>query len=130
VLSAHRAAGGFRGAATAKTWLYRICVRAVMLHRQRLRPRTLVLLPDVEAPSRGETPLEELLAKERALVLQEHLRALSPEQLSVWALHDIEGLTMREVAERLDCPLQTAYSRLRVARQAIELKVLELEDPC
>jgi RNA polymerase sigma-70 factor (ECF subfamily) len=127
LLSAHRASHSFRGTASANTWLYRICIRAVALHRRRFRARSGGGSEDIELSSDGETPLEELLSKERSLILQERLHTLSPDQLKVWVMHDLEGLAMREVAERLDCPLQTAYSRLRAARQALELKALELD---
>ncbi|HEX2876903.1 MAG TPA: sigma factor-like helix-turn-helix DNA-binding protein [Polyangiaceae bacterium] len=34
-------------------------------------------------------------------------------------LYEIEGITMREVAEVVGCPLQTAYSRLQSGRASL-----------
>jgi RNA polymerase sigma-70 factor (ECF subfamily) len=119
LLNAHRASGSFRGTASANTWLYRICLRVVGHHRSATRARPVAPMGDRDLPSDDETPLDELLSKEHSLILQECLRALAPEQQEVWLMHDLEGLTMREVAERLGCPLQTAYSRLRAARHAL-----------
>jgi len=38
----------------------------------------------------------------------------------VFILVELEQMTVPEVAEALEIPLNTAYSRLRVARQAFE----------
>jgi RNA polymerase sigma-70 factor, ECF subfamily len=37
----------------------------------------------------------------------------------VVVLYEIEGFTMKEVAEVVGCPLQTAYSRLYSAREQL-----------
>jgi RNA polymerase sigma-70 factor (ECF subfamily) len=41
-------------------------------------------------------------------------------------LYEIEGFSMKEVSEILECPLQTAYSRLHAAR-ALMLAALNAE---
>jgi RNA polymerase sigma-70 factor, ECF subfamily len=38
-------------------------------------------------------------------------------------LYELEGLTMKEVAEVVGCPLQTAYSRLHAARERLTAAV-------
>ncbi|MBN9165370.1 MAG: sigma-70 family RNA polymerase sigma factor, partial [Myxococcales bacterium] len=40
-----------------------------------------------------------------------------------FVLYELEELTVQEVAQALDCPLQTAYSRLRAARELVEAAV-------
>jgi RNA polymerase sigma-70 factor (ECF subfamily) len=47
------------------------------------------------------------------------LDRLDEAKRDVFVLYEIEGLTMREVCEILDCPLQTAYSRLHAARKVL-----------
>jgi RNA polymerase sigma-70 factor (ECF subfamily) len=47
------------------------------------------------------------------------LDKLDDAKRDVFVLYEIEGLTMREVCDVLDCPLQTAYSRLHAARKVL-----------
>ncbi len=51
--------------------------------------------------------------------LTQLLDALDEDKRAVLVLYEIEGLSMKEVAEIVDCPLQTAYSRLHAARRRI-----------
>ncbi|MEZ4376010.1 MAG: sigma factor-like helix-turn-helix DNA-binding protein [Polyangiaceae bacterium] len=49
------------------------------------------------------------------LVLQD----LDEEQREVFVLYEIERLAMKDVAELLECPLQTAYYRHQTARKKV-----------
>jgi RNA polymerase sigma-70 factor (ECF subfamily) len=51
--------------------------------------------------------------------VQHLLAGLDEDKRNVLVLYEIEGLTMREVAEVVGCPLQTAYSRLHAARDLL-----------
>jgi RNA polymerase sigma-70 factor (ECF subfamily) len=44
------------------------------------------------------------------------LQVLPLEQRAVMVMHDLDGCTAPEVAEALEVPLNTVYSRLRLAR--------------
>jgi RNA polymerase sigma-70 factor (ECF subfamily) len=48
------------------------------------------------------------------------LRRLSDEKRETFILYELEELPMVEVAEVLDCPLPTAYSRLHAARAEVQ----------
>jgi len=50
----------------------------------------------------------------------ESLEDLDDEKREVFVLYELEELTMNEVADALACPLQTAYSRLYAARDAVK----------
>jgi RNA polymerase sigma-70 factor (ECF subfamily) len=54
------------------------------------------------------------------------LDRLDEQKRQVFVLYEIEGMTMKEVCEVLECPLQTAYSRLHAAR-AVLSEALENE---
>ena len=43
-------------------------------------------------------------------------------------LYELEGLPMREVAEAIGCPLQTAYSRLHAARELLQAAVERIKE--
>ena len=51
--------------------------------------------------------------------------AIDEDQRAVFVLFELEEQAMREVAEAVGCPLQTAYYRLYAARRALEAAVLE-----
>ena len=117
-ITVHRKLDTFEGRSALRTWLYRICQRAASDHRRRAYVRRELV---TDSPSEGSSPrqvdgigrLEARAALTFALdLLDEHKRA-------VFVLYEIEGLTMKEVSEVLDCPLQTAYSRLHAARKVL-----------
>jgi RNA polymerase sigma-70 factor (ECF subfamily) len=63
-----------------------------------------------------ERPLLEGSVSKALMDLPEDFRA-------VLVLADIEGLTYREVADALGCPMGTVMSRLHRARRAVALKL-------
>ena len=54
------------------------------------------------------------------------LAQLTPEQREVFLLYEVEELTMREVAEVVDCPQNTAFARLYAARRDLEVALKRL----
>lgn len=113
----HRKIDGFEGRSSIRTWLYRICQRAASDYRRKAHVRREVPgdAEDFERPEPEDTSsrLEARNAVAYALDL------LDEGKRDVFVLYEIEGLTMREVCEVLDCPLQTAYSRLHSARKIL-----------
>jgi RNA polymerase sigma-70 factor (ECF subfamily) len=55
------------------------------------------------------------------------LEHLDDEKREVFVLYELEELSMKEVATVCDCPLQTAYSRLRAARKILLEKYQQRE---
>lgn len=118
-VTVHRKLPEFEGRSKLRTWLYAICLRVASDHRRRayvVRERATDN-PPVDTGERtgdeADTSLES-----RAFV-QELLGELDDDKRAVLVLYEIEGLTMREVAEVVGCPLQTAYSRLHAARDLL-----------
>lgn len=109
----------FEGRSSLRTWIYSICLRCAARYRKR---------PHLRREQRGLEP-NELPTDPSQLRALEHKRALErldavlgalPEaQREVYVLYELEELGMREIAEAIDCPLQTAYSRLHAARRAV-----------
>lgn len=127
-LVVHRRLPEFRGDSTFETWLFGICVgvaRNAVRRKQTQRRRFSALKEDDDVPR--ESTIEARIDLERARDrLRSALDQLSAEQREVFVLHEIEELDMRAVARTLRCPLFTAYSRLRRARQALS-RILEGE---
>lgn len=120
-LIVHRRLGEFRGDSSFETWLFGICVGVARnaRRRQTKQRQRFSSLPEGEKPA-PDDGVERALDLERARArLRVALGQLSEEQREVFVLHEIEELEMRAVAETVGCPLFTAYSRLRRARQEL-----------
>jgi RNA polymerase sigma-70 factor, ECF subfamily len=97
------------------TWLYATCLRVASDRRRKVRNRQEVSYADsADALSRvsadqSEAELQRLLASA--------LDVLPLEQRAVFTLFELDGLTGEAIAELLDLPLGTVFSRLRLARQ-------------
>jgi RNA polymerase sigma-70 factor, ECF subfamily len=114
-LRAWRALGGFRSESRFSTWLFRIAVNVARTWRRDRRP-TAPLPEDAEhslrvAPAPDDASL--LALYERALA------GLPPDLRAVFVLHEAEGLSYRDVAETLGCPIGTVMSRLHRARSRL-----------
>lgn len=115
----HRKLSGFEGRSALRTWLYGICFRVAKDHRSRAYMRREIAVsepPPHAAPATQET---DYARAEARLVLDRILDMLDEDKRAVFVLYEIEGLPMREVAEVVGCPLQTAYSRLQAARKIV-----------
>lgn len=105
----------FEGRARLATWIRQICVRVALAHRRRqMRRREDVVAQPPEASVEAEQHTDIEQREQRAL-LTRLLDTLDDDHRAIIVLHEIERLPMREVAEALGCPLQTAYSRRNVA---------------
>lgn len=125
-VTVHRRLASFEGRSTLRTWLYGICMRIASEHRRRPHVRKETALSDsareVQEQQAGpDSPLEQRNAVEHLLAV------LDDDKRQVVVLYEIEGFSMKEVAEILECPLQTAYSRLHAAR-ALMLSAFNAEE--
>jgi RNA polymerase sigma-70 factor (ECF subfamily) len=105
----------FEGRATVSTWIHEICVRVAMSSRRRQRRRREDVVsetPEVEVAAEQDA---RLAARQDRELLRSLLGSLDETARQIVVLHEIEGLPMREVAEIVGCPLQTAYSRCKSA---------------
>jgi RNA polymerase sigma-70 factor, ECF subfamily len=117
----HRRRGDFEGRSSLRTWLYSICLRKAAAHRRRRREVPVEEVP--EGPSSKPGPHEQLVRNEGCRLLDEAIEFLDEDKRAVFVLYEIEELTMAEVAEVVDCPLQTAFSRLHAARKIVDANV-------
>jgi len=86
------------------------------------------VLEEHDEPPASTPESEERASREekRALVAAV-LEALSMDQRAVFVLHDLEERAVPEIATMLGIPLNTAYSRLRLAREQFAAAVRRLQ---
>lgn len=122
-ITVHRRLSTFEERSTLTTWIYGIAIRVASDYRKRAHRRHEVVTatpPERLAASSQDAALER---KEAWALVQRALDALTEDQRHAFVLYEIEGLTIREIAEVLECPLQTIYSRLLVARERVQLEI-------
>lgn len=116
----HRKLDSFAGRSSMRTWLYGIAYRAASEYRRRGHVRSEVPTESPDAGSTEAPQLESLERKRAREQLDVILSRLDDDKRAVFVFYEIEELAMEEVADIVGCPLQTAYSRLRAAREHVE----------
>jgi RNA polymerase sigma-70 factor (ECF subfamily) len=112
-----------------RPFLFGIAFRVASDHRRRARFRREVPASVDHAVAHGPAADETLLRKEARRLVEDGLGALDLDQRAVFILHEIDGLAMPEIARTLDAPLNTLYSRLRLARRKFESAVQRAVTP-
>jgi RNA polymerase sigma-70 factor, ECF subfamily len=109
-----RSLPSYRGEGQFERWVDRVTQRVVFAaSRRRRAERELRLAYEGEAPAASHD-IEQVLAFRRALRL---LDTLPYEQGRAILLHHVYGMSVPEIAAALAIPVETARSRLRLARQ-------------
>lgn len=102
-----------------QAWVYGICVRAAADYRKRAfrrYERSADALDETTTPPDQDRALEQRRARAR---LEQVLSRMDERKREVFVLYELEELKMTEIAQIIDCPLQTAYSRLHAARKDV-----------
>ena len=115
----HRQLPAFEPRAAITTWLFAITRRVALGHRRRVRPTEAL---DDELVGRDD-PFAAVSRSQAAATLASILDKLDEDQRLVFALVELEQLSVPEVARMLELNVNTAYSRLRLARAAVEAEV-------
>ncbi len=104
-----------RKQASVSTWIFRIARnRRIDVYRRAKKPALDPEEPMI-LPAGVEAPDARVDAQDDEARVREALKDLPEEQLSMLKLAFYEGLSHREIADRLDVPLGTVKSRIRLA---------------
>jgi len=98
-----------------RAWLYGIARRRASGYRRRSHLRHEC--PVETLPERIDP--RDLFARTEIGLLSRVFASLDEDKQAVFLLYEIEEMSMREVAEAVQCPLKTAYARYHAARREL-----------
>lgn len=128
LLNVYRGISNFRGDSKVSTWISRITINVCLGMLRKGKNRRYVELEDEAArdlpaePTPFTDPVAHTSLEELRSFVKEAFERMSDKQGIVVRLHDLEGHTIQEIAEIIDCPVGTVKSRLFYGRQ--EFKTL------
>jgi RNA polymerase sigma-70 factor (ECF subfamily) len=106
--------------ASLRSWIYGVVRRTVSTYHRARRVRGASEWHDPfedGASPLQPSPLDLTVLSDEIRLLWRLLAELGPLKREVFVLAELEEMTMPEIAEAIGVPLNTAYSRLRVARE-------------
>lgn len=117
----HRRLADFEGRAKLSTWLWSIASRVASEWRRRPYVRREQPTENPPEPD-GFAPAPDVAyERQQARSLVDRVLATMPdEQRVVFALYELDGLAVDDIAALAGCPVNTVYSRLRLARKHFE----------
>ncbi len=119
----YRSLKDFRGQAKFGTWLHRITINVVLMHRRAARSRPVFAKapPEEKVTAEAEVrPDEDAERRERVRAFGRLLDRLADKKRVVFVLHDLEGLAPSEIAKIVGAPVLTVRTRLFYARRELE----------
>ena len=127
MVTVHRRLPDYDRSRPLRPWLWGIVYRIALDQKQLSRHRHELLGVSVEPHDRARNPHQRLEQEQaRELVLQA-LATIEMDQRAVLIMHDLDGHGMPEIAEALQVPLNTAYSRLRLGRKRFESAIRAID---
>lgn len=119
-LVVHRRLPEFEARGKLTTWLFQICVNHARDRRRRAHARSEILGDAVfeHALTTDVALLDPTIHQDQLSLFHAALERMDFEQRAAFILFEVEGMTGPEAARALGLPLATAYSRLRLAREA------------
>lgn len=118
----------FRGQSKFSTWLHRVTVNVVLMHRRAAKSRptyTEEAPADISEDHKSVLPDEDAARRERVRAFSRLLDRLADKKRIVFVLHELEGLLPAEIAKVVGAPVLTVRTRLFYARREIEAMLSE-----
>lgn len=109
-----------------RPWLFGFAYRVAADHHRLARHRVEVLGTQAEAKADNVAADERVAALEERDLLLAALDTIELDRRAVLVMHDIDEVPVPQIADMLDIPLNTAYSRLRLARENLASAVTRL----
>jgi RNA polymerase sigma-70 factor (ECF subfamily) len=112
-------------AASLRPWIHGVCARKASEHRRSSRRRRDAPVAEGETPEIADTSAQGRDPERRAAESQELARLdrvlddLTDDERVAFVLYEIEGLTLKEIAEATSAPVSSVHARLDRARDRV-----------
>ncbi len=114
-ITLHAIMGDYDRERPLRPWLFGVAYRIAMrYHTGRSRRRNASLPADIQDPR--PAPDEQLARREARALVVRAIAKIGVGRRRVFVMSQVEGASIPEIAEALSIPVNTAYSRLRLAR--------------
>jgi RNA polymerase sigma-70 factor, ECF subfamily len=113
----------FRGQSKFTTWLHRVTVNVVLMHRRAAKSRPVFAdepIEDGQINAETVQPDEDFARRERMRAFSRLLDRLAEKKRVVFILHELEGMAPAEIAKIVGSPVLTVRTRLFYARRELE----------
>jgi RNA polymerase sigma-70 factor (ECF subfamily) len=110
-----------------RPWLLGIAYRVVLDSKRRLSGKMELPGPMPERATEENDSERQVEAREARDLLTRALEELPPERRASIIFYEIEGLSVAEIAEAMNVPAPTVYSRLRIGREELARAVQRLQ---
>lgn len=125
-VTVHRKLGDYDAFRPIRPWLFGIAFRVASDYRRSSRVQREIFDGELEVQDPGPAADERLESTEAHRLVMAALDTINLDQRAVFILHELDGQSIPEVAAALGAPLNTIYSRLRLARKAFASAVARL----
>jgi RNA polymerase sigma-70 factor (ECF subfamily) len=127
-IQVQRHLGDYDASRPVRPWLFGFAFRIASGYRRRAHRRheTPGLSGTRDAVDPAALPDECLAAEQDRRLVLDALDGIDLDRRAVFVLYEIDGMPMDEIARLLGIPVNTAYSRLRVARAEFATAVKRL----
>ncbi len=114
---------------SSRPWLFGVAFRIASAHRRKSWFRRETTEHELQVEDPGLGPEQRAIIQAQLRQLQDALGRVPLRHRGVLLLHDFDEVPMHEVADALNLPLKTAYSRLAAGRKRFRhaLRQAELE---
>ena len=126
-VTVHRKLSDYDPFRPIRPWLFGIAFRIASDYRRTSRFQREVFDSEPEREDPGPIADAQLATREAHRLVMAALDTINLDQRAVFILHELDGQTIPEVAEALGEPLNTIYSRLRLARKAFAAAATRLQ---
>ena len=122
----HRRLADYDPTRPLKPWLFGIAFRVAAGDRRRARVHAEIPSDAVDVAADVPGADDQLAARQDRQLVLDALAALDLDRRAVFVMHDIDGHAAPEIAAAVGIPLNTVYSRLRLAREKFAAAVRRL----
>lgn len=110
-----------------RPWLFAFAFRIASDYRRLARHRVELFQERTsELPGTTISAEETCVQQEGRSLILRAIDLLSTERKPIFIMHELDGIAVPDIADALGIPLNTAYSRLRLARQDFATAISQL----